>query len=114
MMLGCKYYISHAGIPGRLDPVLRVKIIRIEAELKFFVGSLVVKIIGCKGSLSLGPSFILRTNTPAFYNSPLAISAPMHEQSKLQILPLIELPLNKAVRGSNVIFLAKGENNAKK
>src|SRR5690606_6804212 len=114
VVLRRKDHVFHSRCFCSISPLVRVKIGRIKGLLQILIVSYVLVVSLAMLCPALCPALILGTKTPAFYNSPLAISPPVHKKAELQILPGLQILNNQRIirwliAGRDVVGLGEGK-----
>ena len=90
VMLGCEYHVFHACVLHHVSPLVGIKLRRIELVLQSPIPFLIV-VVRQMMLLARYPVYIFRTDTPRLHNARYAVESPVHQHSKLLVLPLVEL-----------------------
>src|ERR1700749_37029 len=102
MMLGGEDNILHTCSFGCRGPFGRVEMSGVKGGLQVLISRKIVVVAGAMRTSAHCPAFIFRADAPAFHDAPLAIGAPMHEQSELAVLPLCKFLFYQRVDGRHV------------
>ena len=85
VMLGCENHVFHASTLHHVCPLRRIELRGIKLISKSPIPILVLLIDHC--GIATNP--VLITDGPAFHDARHRIDAPMEQDSKLEVLPLV-------------------------
>src|SRR5690606_22744073 len=84
-------HVFHSGGFCSISPFFWIEVKWIEGFLEMFVIFYIVIISFSMFGITLCPTLVFGTETPAFYNTPLAVCSPMHKEAEFKILPGFEI-----------------------
>ena len=102
VVLGGENHIFHACFLGGGSHLVGMETGRVESLVEFLVSLLILHI---GHALTVDPGLV--ADAPRLHNAPLGIDAPMHHESELEILPLVDAVEDDGVGFGKTVALGK-------